>query len=698
MSTNEIRRQAFFHLRSLGYSPIPMRRGAVRKPCIKSWSAYAKRQATDLEINQWIKLFPDCNVAVCCGYNGLCAVDIDDAGMIPSIAEILPNDTTGKRGSKGVTVFYRSVIKTQIISVDKKAAVEFLSAGRLTTVPPSVHDGVGKLYSWVSPLRAVTELPVLTQEMADACFFAAQKRYGAQSCKTTAAPDRQTPDRQTPDRQTPDRQTPDPALRAYAQKTLENKWSDVSAAPVGGRSMALFGAACALGRYVHHGVLAEDAVSIALMDACHKNGLLAEDGPDSISAQIDSGLKKAAGDGLPNLSPAPEEIFGSAPPPVPPGGSLTPTAPMPAPSAPSPWPTAPMPAPSAPSPWPTAPAPAPEMEFLWAHDGTLPEEESELIENLLPETPGRIAAIVGASGAGKSFYAVLQGACLAAGKPFLGQSVKYPSGVPVIYAAAEGEGTILPRLYAARREIGLTTEKIPFGLLTKFGNLLDPTQRAAFINRVNAVSDESERYGYGRVRVLYIDTISAAMAIDDENNNSQVAGVCKILKDIGKQTGTLVVIVHHMGKDKEKGMRGASAWRDNIDFGVSISKGSIGILKNRNGSEGLFCHFSVENIIISGEMSQWGKPRTSGFIRRIDAPPAEGEGVSLDDCFEEAAGPEGNSARLSHIEELYKRKCNGSYGSTRRGELKRWRDAIKYKKNKRYFTVGSDLIVRASHE
>lgn len=686
MYINQIRRQAFYDLRTAGYSPIPMRRGAVRKPCIIGWTQYCERQATDDEIEYWVRTFPECNIAVCGGYNGLLILDIDDPAMVGDLAAILPTDTTGRFGSKGLAAFYRSSdTKARAFTAGRRAAVEFIGAGRNILVPPSVHETTGNPYTWVSPLRPVWELPELPADATRACYAALVRRYGAEACggdpdRAALAP--------APD------QAKRPGfvgnlMRAWALGGLKREAERVAETPDGGRNRQLFASVCAVGKYVHHGVLTEGELTDVMMDACAENGLLYDllrgGGPDAVRASITSGLDKSSGDALPDIGqPTPEEAFGAGPPPVPPGGSLTPISA----SRPTPNPFEQIRAGS---------LATPALEFKWAIDASLPPEEPELIERLLPATAGMLAAVVGVSGAGKSFYSTMQAVCLASGKPFLGQQMKHPEGVGVIYAAAEGEGTIFPRLHAARQVLGLDDRPLPFGLLTKFGNLMNPAERAAFVARVKAASQELVNAGRGPVRVLYIDTASTACAISDENSNSEIAAICKVLRAIGEEVNAVIVLLHHMGKNKERGMRGASAWRDNIDTGVSIVDKTVSILKDRNGPEGHFCHFELKEMTLGEALNQWGKPRVMAVFERVEAQEADDTFNDLDTCVEEAMGT-GNNAKTADVQAAFVTRNGGTFGNVVKGKWYRRLKKIKEGKDLKYFMPNGQIIVRKTPE
>jgi hypothetical protein len=68
-----------------------------------------------------------------------------------------------------------------------------------------------------------------------------------------------------------------------------------------GRNSRLFNIACKLGKYVHAGILATDALEAALIAACTDNGLTAENGHRDVLATIARGLAKSRNDPLPEL-------------------------------------------------------------------------------------------------------------------------------------------------------------------------------------------------------------------------------------------------------------------------------------------------------------------------------------------------------------------------------------------------------------
>jgi hypothetical protein len=62
---------------------------------------------------------------------------------------------------------------------------------------------------------------------------------------------------------------------------------------------------CRLGRYVHHAILTETQITEALIDGCHSNGLLRDNGEAACRATIASGLRVASRDSLETLPDRP---------------------------------------------------------------------------------------------------------------------------------------------------------------------------------------------------------------------------------------------------------------------------------------------------------------------------------------------------------------------------------------------------------
>ena len=91
-----------------------------------------------------------------------------------------------------------------------------------------------------------------------------------------------------------------------------------------------------------------------------------------------------------------------------------------------------------------------------------------------------------------------------------------------------------------------------------------------FIANLRAVSAHYQETFGVPLGLVFVDTVSASFDIKEEADNAEAARVCKIMRDIADATGVVIVPIHHYGKNVGVGLRGASAWRANADFVLSV--------------------------------------------------------------------------------------------------------------------------------
>ena len=90
--------------------------------------------------------------------------------------------------------------------------------------------------------------------------------------------------------------------RQYAEKILSRELVILGAmAKNSGRNDKAFCLVCRLDRWVHAGILSADRVIADVLEECHINELVSEDGASAVLATIASALRKSANDVLPDL-------------------------------------------------------------------------------------------------------------------------------------------------------------------------------------------------------------------------------------------------------------------------------------------------------------------------------------------------------------------------------------------------------------
>ena len=190
-------------------------------------------------------------------------------------------------------------------------------------------------------------------------------------------------------------------------------------------------------------------------------------------------------------------------------------------------------------------------------------EQNYLIKDYLPAESFGI--LYGKSGSFKSFHAVSWAASIATGKEWNGKKSR-PGAV--VYVAAEGGPGIPKRIKGWENEFN-NKEVIQNLLTVKHPVFVGSNDQVkTMINTIRA----AERMTGQKVTAVILDTLARCFAGADENKaadmNLFIAGCDKIKAN----TGASIIVVHHSGKDEEKGARGSSALRAAADFEFRVDR------------------------------------------------------------------------------------------------------------------------------
>jgi hypothetical protein len=260
----------------------------------------------------------------------------------------------------------------------------------------------------------------------------------------------------------------------------------------------------------------------------------------------------------------------------------------------------------------TAPiAPAGAKRFTpinaWTYaDGPDPQWR---VEGLLPQQG--LVMIFGASGAGKSFFALDLVMAIERGGLYGNNNRKVTPG-RVVYILAEGAGGFRKRLRAYRIHHGLAADSPAPGLVTVAPNLMSDADSG----ELQAAILEA-----GGADVIVIDTLHASAAGADENSAKDMGTVLGHCRNLQAATGGLVILIHHSGKDEERGARGSSSLRAAMDTEIEVSGGSGGefsvahVTKQRDGDTEGTVFFKLVSVTLPGD-----KPTTSAAVQHIGRP------------------------------------------------------------------------------
>lgn len=95
------------------------------------------------------------------------------------------------------------------------------------------------------------------------------------------------------------------------------------------------------------------------------------------------------------------------------------------------------------------------------------------------------------------------------------------------------------------------------------------------------------------IKVLIIDTLSRALSGGNENSPEDMMSFVNNCDRIWKALDCFVLIIHHVGKDAAKGMRGHSSLLGAIDTELQLKDKNISLLKQRDGQDGLIKGFDL---------------------------------------------------------------------------------------------------------
>lgn len=229
-----------------------------------------------------------------------------------------------------------------------------------------------------------------------------------------------------------------------------------------------------------------------------------------------------------------------------------------------------------------------------------------LVKGLIPRRG--VVAFYGASGCGKSFLVLdLFGAIVGEREWFGLRTVR----VPALYLCLEGAAGFGKRLAAYRIEVGsLAGMKVvaePF-------RLNDRQDEADIIDLIRNT---------GLTRGLVcIDTLAQATPGMDENSGEGMTLAIAACQRIQQATDSLVLLVHHVGKDSTKGLRGHSSLIGALDASIEVSGGIDGAprqweaRKVKDDATGEPYHFALRRVVLG--IDEDGDEVTSCVIEQAE--------------------------------------------------------------------------------
>jgi hypothetical protein len=182
---------------------------------------------------------------------------------------------------------------------------------------------------------------------------------------------------------------------------------------------------------------------------------------------------------------------------------------------------------------------------------------SWLVKGVLPDQG--TAAVYGPSGSGKTFLILDLAAAICTGQRWFGHRTKQ---APVVYLGLEGGAGLQNRVKAWEKK---NKKQYPDNfkyLLSDFDLTLHKD--------VEGLISASEQGS-----VVILDTLNRAAPEVDENSSGDMGKILRAAKQIADGLAGLVILVHHTGKDKSKGLRGHSSLHAALDAEIEIDNNKL---------------------------------------------------------------------------------------------------------------------------
>jgi putative DNA primase/helicase len=165
----------------------------------------------------------------------------------------------------------------------------------------------------------------------------------------------------------------------------------------------------------------------------------------------------------------------------------------------------------------------------------------------------------------------------------------------VVFGATEAGLSARGRVDAWRRFHEVN--EAPFAIYTAPVNLLEPISVDAFVVAIRAA-----KVKFGSIALVVLDTLSRAMPGADENKAEAMTAAIGACDTIRSETGAALLIVHHLGKDVNRGPRGHSSLFAAVDVEMRTENKTITVAKARDTVAGAQFPFRLQVVELGADI------------------------------------------------------------------------------------------------
>ena len=191
------------------------------------------------------------------------------------------------------------------------------------------------------------------------------------------------------------------------------------------------------------------------------------------------------------------------------------------------------------------------------------ETTSHLIKGYLPRNA--FGVVYGASGSYKSFHALSWACSVATGKTWNSKKVTHCN---VLYIAGEG-GIGVPRRIKAWATQHISNEQVENLYRINHPVIFSQSDEVSALLQTIEAHQTAYKQEFG---LIIIDTLARCFGHACENKAEDMNAFIAACDRIKAETRATILVVHHSGKDADKGARGSSALRAACDFEYKIER------------------------------------------------------------------------------------------------------------------------------
>ena len=232
-----------------------------------------------------------------------------------------------------------------------------------------------------------------------------------------------------------------------------------------------------------------------------------------------------------------------------------------------------------------------------------------LIEDWITEDS--VITVWGKSQSLKSFLLLEMSLCMTHGMPWHGKRTAQGA---VAYIAAEGARSIGKRVRGWKLHNRIMHATSPFVTIPTKVNILILEEVEALIEQLQEIERE---HGF-KFMIVNIDTLAKCMVGGDENHARDMGIAVSHCDLIRERMGCSVIIVHHSGKDLDRGMRGSYALEGGITTMLFVERNraeniiTVEMQKQKDDDDDLILRLKAVKVNLPlREGDDWRKPEST---------------------------------------------------------------------------------------